>query len=71
MEKIDRVLLISLGNDNGAGKIVWPFFQGASDLMMFLDPLGHIVRINPAGSAFSGFTEEEIIRLFFYCWKHN
>jgi PAS domain S-box-containing protein len=43
------------------------FFQGTSDLMMFLDPLGRIIEINPAGLNFSGFSKEEIIGKLF--WK--
>ena len=42
-------------------------FQGTSDLMMYLDRHGKITRINRAGLAFSGFTEEEIIGKPF--WK--
>lgn len=42
-------------------------FQGASDLMMYLDKHGRITRINRAGLAFSGFTEEESIGKRF--WK--
>ena len=43
------------------------FFQGTTNLMMFLDPLGRIVDINPAGLTFSGFSKDEVIGKFF--WK--
>lgn len=42
-------------------------FQGTSDLMLYLNIFGRIVRINKAGLSFSGFSEEEIIGKLF--WK--
>jgi PAS domain S-box-containing protein len=42
------------------------FFQTTSDLMLFLDTLGRITRINRAGKLFSGFKEEEIIGKLFW-----
>ena len=42
-------------------------FQGSSDLMLYLDRHGRITRINRAGLAFSGFSEDEIIGQLF--WK--
>jgi len=42
-------------------------FQGSSDLMLYLDRHGRITRINRAGLAFSGFSEDEVIGQFF--WK--
>ncbi|MCK4348815.1 MAG: PAS domain S-box protein [Thermoplasmatales archaeon] len=42
-------------------------FQGSSDLMLYLDTFGRILRINKAGLAFSGFSEEEVIGKMF--WK--
>jgi PAS domain S-box-containing protein len=42
-------------------------FQATSDLMIYLDRHGRITRINRAGLAFSGFSEDEIIGQFF--WK--
>jgi len=42
------------------------FFQNTSDLMLFLDTLGRITKINNAGIAFSGFKEEEIIGKLFW-----
>jgi PAS domain S-box-containing protein len=42
------------------------FFQTTSDLMLFLDTLGRITRINNAGRIFSGFDEKEIIGKLFW-----
>ncbi len=42
-------------------------FQGSSDLMLYLDTFGRILKINKAGLAFSGFSEEEVIGKIF--WK--
>jgi PAS domain S-box-containing protein len=41
-------------------------FQTTSDLMLFLDTLGRITRINRAGRLFSGFEEDEIIGKLFW-----
>ncbi len=43
------------------------FFQSTSNLMLFLDKSGRIVKINKAGIAFSGFSKNEIIGKRF--WK--
>jgi len=42
-------------------------FQSSNDLMLYLDLLGRITKINRAGIAFSGFSEDEIIGQLF--WK--
>ena len=42
-------------------------FQGASDLILYLDKIGRITKINKAGIAYSGFSEDESIGQFF--WK--
>ena len=42
------------------------FFQTTSDLMLFLDTLGRITKINKAGIAFSGFDEKEMIGKLFW-----
>lgn len=42
-------------------------FQGTSDLMLYLDKIGRITKINKAGIAYSGFSEDEPIGQFF--WK--
>ena len=42
-------------------------FQGTSDLILYLDKIGRITKINKAGIAYSGFSEDESIGQFF--WK--
>ena len=42
------------------------YFQTTSDLMLFLDKLGRITRINRAGKIFSGFEEDEITGKLFW-----
>ena len=42
-------------------------FQSTSDLMLFLDKRGKIAKINKAGIAYSGFSEDEVIGQSF--WK--
>ena len=42
-------------------------FQGTTDLMLYLDRFGRIVKINKAGLAFSGFAKEEVVGKMF--WK--
>ena len=42
-------------------------FQSSNDLMMYIDKFGKLLKINKAGLAFSGFSEEEIIGKMF--WK--
>ena len=42
-------------------------FQSSNDLMMYIDKFGKLLKINKAGLAFSGFSEEEVIGKMF--WK--
>ncbi len=42
-------------------------FQSSNDLMMYIDKFGKLLKINKAGLAFSGFSEEELIGKMF--WK--
>ncbi len=56
----------SLSEDDSVdGKEI--LFQSASDLMLYLDKRGKIAKINKAGIAYSGFSEDEVIGQFF--WK--
>jgi len=42
-------------------------FQSSNDLMMYIDKFGKLLKINKAGLAFSGFSEEEVVGKMF--WK--
>jgi len=42
-------------------------FQGTTDLMLYLDKFGRILKINKAGLKFSGFLKEEVVGKMF--WK--
>jgi len=55
----------SSGDSSFDGKEL--LFQSTSDLMLYLDKHGKISKINKAGIAFSGFSEDEVIGQFF--WK--
>ena len=41
-------------------------FQNSSDLMMYINKLGKIIKINEAGLKFSGFKKKEVIGKFFW-----
>lgn len=63
----EEKIKITLEQNNNPHEMNELLFQSTSNLMLYLDRYGRIIKINKAGIDFSGFSEDEIIGRVF--WK--